>query len=293
MNERQLKIFYEVATKLSMTEAANSLFMSQPAISQTIKDLEKEYCVNFFDRIGKKLYLTNDGEIFLSYARRILNLCDECSKEIKSSKDLKTGQLRIGASTTIGIYILTDIIGKYTKANKGIDVSITIENTINIVNLILENKIDFAYVEGPVHSDEIIVEDFCDDELVVITSVEHPFAKQKSIDIKYLEKEKVIMREKGSGTREVFENLLASKNITIGKSLELGNTEAIKKAVEAGLGISCISRRAVQREVEYGKLAIINLNDIKILRKLSVVYHKDKNLSDLFKSFLQYSRENV
>lgn len=293
MNERQLKIFYEVATRLSMTDAANSLFMTQPAVSQTIKDLETEYGVSFFDRIGKKLYLTHDGDIFLSYARRILNLCDECSKEIMSSKDLKTGQLRIGASTTIGIYILTDIIGKYTKENKGIDVSITIENTNNIVNLILENKIDFAYVEGPVHSDEIIVEDFCDDELVVITSVEHPFAKQKSIDIKSLEKEKIIMREKGSGTREVFESLLMSNNITIGKSLELGNTEAIKKAVEAGLGISCISSRAVQREAEYGKFAIIKLNDVKILRKLSVIYHEDKNLSELFKSFMQYSRENA
>jgi len=293
MNERQLKIFYEVATKLSMTEAANSLFMTQPAISQTIKDLEKEYCVNFFDRIGKKLYLTNDGEIFLSYTRRILNLCDECSKEIMSSKDLKTGQLRIGASTTIGIYILTDIIGKYTKENKGIDVSITIENTNNIVNLILENKIDFAYVEGPVHSDELIVEKFCDDELVVITSVEHPFAKQKTIDIKALESEKIIMREKGSGTREVFENLLISHNLTIRKFLELGNTEAIKKAVEASLGISCISKRAVQSELENKKLTAVPLQNIRISRKLSVIYHKDKNLSNLFNSFLQYSRENI
>lgn len=180
MNERQLKIFYEVATKLSMTEAASNLFMTQPAISQTVKDLEKEYGVNFFDRIGKKLYLTHDGEVFLSYSRRILNLYDECSKEIRSSRDLKTGQLRIGASTTIGLYILTDIIGKYIKENKGIDVSITIENTNNIAASILENKIDFGYVEGPVHADEINVEDFCNDELVVITSIEHPFTKQKN-----------------------------------------------------------------------------------------------------------------
>ncbi len=293
MNERQLKIFHEVATRLNMTQAASALYMSQPAVSQTIKDLEREFGLNFFDRIGKKLYLTCNGEILFSYARRILNLHNECLNEIKSAKDLKSGRLRIGASTTIGIYILTDIIGKYSKDNKDIDISIIIENTNNIVNLILENKIDFAYVEGPVHSDEIIVEDFYDDELVIITSTEHHFAKQKTIDIKALEKEKIIMREKGSGTREIIETLLLSHNIKIQKSLELGNTEAIKKAVEAGLGISCISNRAISKEVKHNNLAIIKLKNEKIIRKLSVIYHKDKILSNLFNSFLQYSRDNT
>lgn len=291
MNERQLRIFYEVATKLSMTEAANKLFMTQPAISQTIKELENEYEIKFFDRIGKKLYLTNDGETFLKYIRRILNLYDECEKEIKKSKDLKSGQLKIGASTTIGIYILTDIIGKYTKLNKGVDVSIIIENTKNISNLILENKIDFAFIEGPVHSDEIIVKDFCDDELVIITSPEHPWTDKKEICVKEIEKEKIIMRELGSGTREVFEKILISNNIIPTFSLELGNTEAIKKAVEAGLGISCISKRAIQREVEYKKLAIINIKDIKITRKLNLIYHKDKNFSNLYDSFIAYCEQ--
>ena len=293
MNERQLRIFYEVATKLSMTESANALFVTQPAISQTIKELEKEYCVKFFDRIGKKLYLTSDGETFLQYVRRILNLYDECNKTIKNSKDLKSGQLKIGASTTIGIYILTDIIGKYTKLHKGIDVSIIIENTQNISNLILENKIDFAFVEGPVHSDEIVVKEFCDDELVIITSPEHHWASLKEIDIKEIEQEKIIMREQGSGTREIFEKLLISQNINLKSSLELGNTEAIKKAVEAGLGISCISKRAVQRENEYGKLAIVDLNGIKITRKLNLIFHKDKNISNLFSSFIEYCKQEV
>lgn len=293
MNERQLKIFYEAATKLSMTEAANILFMTQPAVSQTIKELENEYGIKFFDRIGKKLYLTNDGETFLKYVRRILNLYDECEKELKNSKNLKSGQLKIGASTTIGIYILTDIIGKYTKLNKGIDVSIIIENTKNISNLILENKIDFAFVEGPVHSDEIMVKDFCDDELVIIASPEHPLADKKEIHINEIQKEKIIMREQGSGTREVFEKVLIASNIAPKFSLELGSTEAIKKAVEAGLGISCISKRAIQREVEYKKLAIVKIKDIKIIRKLNLIYHKDKNFSNLYDSFIAYCRDEA
>lgn len=276
-----------------MTESASNLFMTQPAVSQAIKDLENEFGLNFFDRIGKKLYLTHDGETLFSYARRILNLYDECQKEIKSVKDLKAGQLKIGASTTIGIYILTGIIGKYTKINEGIDVSIIIENTKNISNLILDNKIDFAFVEGPVYSNEILVEEFCDDELIIIASVEHQFASQNEIDIKDLEKEKIIMREKGSGTREIFENLLLTNNVKLQKILELGNTEAIKKAVEAGLGISCLSKRAVQREIEHKKLAVINLKDIEITRKLNLIYHKDKNLSDLHKSFFNYCRQVI
>ena len=293
MNERQLKIFYEVATRLSMTEAANNLFMTQPAVSQAIKDLEQEFGLNFFDRIGKRLYLTSDGEILFSYARRILNLYDECVKEIKSVKDLESGSLRIGASTTIGIYVLTDIIGKYTKENKNIDVSITIENTNNVANLILENKVDFAYVEGPVHSKEIAVEEFCDDELVIITSVEHPFSMRKTIDIKELEKEKIIMREKGSGTREVFENILIANNLKINRFLELGNTEAIKKSVEANLGVSCISKRAIKDEIKNNKLACVLVDNVKISRKLNIIYHKDKTLSNLFKAFMTYSKEKV
>jgi DNA-binding transcriptional LysR family regulator len=118
MNERQLRIFYEVANRLNMTEAAEFLYISQPAISQTIKELEIEYGVKFFDRIGRKLYLTGEGQTFFKYVRRILNLYDECSKSIKNVKDLNAGQLRIGASTTIGIYILTDIIGKFHRSLK-------------------------------------------------------------------------------------------------------------------------------------------------------------------------------
>lgn len=293
MNERQLKIFVEVANKLNMTEAAGCLFMTQPAVSQTIKDLEHNFGVKLFDRIGKKLYLTNEGETFFKYSRRILNLYEECSKTIQNTKNSDCGQLKIGASTTIGIYILTDIVGKFTKGHKNIDISMIIENTKNIADLILQNKIDFAFVEGPVHSDEIAISPFCDDELVLITSCEHPWAHKKNIDINEIKNQKLIMREKGSGTREVFENLLNAHNVEYNVSLELGNTEAIKKAVEVDLGISCISKRAVKREIESKKLVAVKLNNIKISRKLNIIYHKDKYLSNLFETFINFCRNEA
>ncbi|MDK2919414.1 MAG: hypothetical protein PWQ37_2147 [Candidatus Petromonas sp.] len=293
MNERKLRIFYEVAVKLNMTEVAKKLYISQPAVSQTIKEIEEEFGVKFFDRIGRKLYLTYEGKVFLNYVRRILNLYDECSKTIKDIKGLKKGKLKIGASTTIGIYILTDIIGKFTKKHKEVDTSITIENTKIITDMILENKIDFAFVEGPVYSDEIIVEKFCNDELVFITPPDHPWSKLKSIDMKKIAEEKIIMREQGSGTREIVENVLNTNGIHYKVDFELGNIEAIKKAVEAGLGISCISKRCIKKEVEDGRLAVIRLKRIRIIRKLNLIYHKDKYLSNLFNEFINFAKKET
>jgi len=293
MNERQLRIFYEVALKLSMTEAAEKLYMSQPAISQTIKELESKFAVKLFDRIANKLYLTHQGEIFFSYSRRILNLYDECLNIITNTKNLKAGQLKVGASTTIGIYILADIIGKFKKLNKDIDISIVIENTRTLANFILENKIDFAFVEGPVYSEEIVIKEFCDDELVIIIPPEHPWVDLEHINIEEIIGQTIIMRERLSGARESFENLLNSHNIDLNVSIELGNTEAIKKAVEAGLGISCISKRTVEREVKDNRLAIVRLKDIKISRKFNLIYHKDKYISRLFDAFIDFFKQEL
>lgn len=291
MNERQLKIFFEVATRLSMTEAAKVLSMTQPAISQTIKEIETEYQECFFDRIGKKLYLTNAGEIMLGYTRRILNISDECKKSIKDLKELRKGHLKIGASTTIGIYILTDIIGEYKKLHNEIDVSIIIENTKNISNLILENKVDIAFVEGPVYSEEILKKDFWDDELVLVCNNENSLNERNNLKIQDIVNQKFIMREQGSGTREVIEALFKLHNIELNNYLELGSTEAIKRAVEAGLGISCLSERAIKRELEQKILGVIRISDMVISRKLNLIYHKDKSFSKLTKDFICFCKK--
>jgi len=293
MNERKLRIFYEVSKELNMTKAAEKLYVSQPSISQAINDLENDLSVKLFDRIGKRLYLTYEGEIFLNYTRRILNIYDEAVKVIKEMNTLKRGKLKIGASTTIGIYILPDIIGSFSKIYDNIDISIIIENTENIVKLIEENKIDVAFVEGPPHSDEIEIQKFCDDELVFITSKTHPWVKSKKILQSDIVKEKIILREKGSGTREVFMAALKQKSIDCNIFMELGHTEAIKKAVEAGLGISCISKRCVKDEVNYGKLMISSIEGLKIKRDLYVIHHKDKYISNTISTFWKFAKEKT
>lgn len=293
MNERKLRVFYEVATKLNMTEVANQLFISQPAISQTIRELENDFGVQFFDRIGKKLYLTHEGEVFLNYARRILNLYDDCFKTLKDTSELKSGKLRIGASTTIGIYILPEIIGKFYHEYRDIEVSIVIENTKIIADMILKNQLDFAFVEGPVFTEEITEEFFCNDELVFITPTNHPWAKLDEIDLKLIENSKIIMREQGSGTREVFEEALKDFDVNFQIEFELGNTEAIKKAVEADLGVSCISLRCVEKEGMDGSIAIKRIKGLKIMREFHLIYHKDKYISKLFNLFVDFCRKEV
>lgn len=293
MNERKLRVFYEVATKLNMTEVANQMFISQPAISQTIRDLEDDFGIQFFDRIGKKLYLTHEGDLFLNYVRRILNLYDDCYKTIKDNSELKNGKLRIGASTTIGIYLLPEIIGKFYQEHKEIEVSIVIENTKIIADMILKNQIDFAFVEGPVFTSEIQEEYFCDDELVLITPPSHPWAQLEEVDLKELENAEFIMREQGSGTREIFEEALKDFDINYEIKFELGNTEAIKKAVEANLGVSCVYRKCVAKEAMDGSIAVRNIKGLKIMREFQLIHHKDKYFSKLFSLFIDFCRNHV
>lgn len=292
MNERKLNIFYNVATKLNMTEVARELYISQPAISQCIHELEEELGVKLFDRISKKLYLTHEGEVFLNYSRRILNLYEDAIKTMKDSVELRAGKLVVGASTTIGIYILPELLGKFKKIYKDIDVSIIIENTENIEDLVLKNRIDFAFIEGIIEDSEILQENFWDDELVIIYSKDHRFNGMDYIDKEEIAKEKMIMRESGSGTRSVVESIFDKNDIKYNLQFGLGNTEAIKRAVEADLGISCISKKCIENEVASGKLSYSRIRDVSMARDLKLICHKDKCLNKIMNLFIEFSKNS-
>lgn len=293
MNERKLRIFQEVATHLNMSAVASRMYLSQPAVSQVIHELEDKLGTRLFDRIGKKLYLTEAGRVFLHYARKTLTTYAEGLKAVNELSGATTGSLAIGASTTIGIYVLPDIIGRFLNRYPGVEFSITIENTKVVEERVLDNAVDFAYVEGPVDSQEVAVEEFCGDELVFITHPRHPWAAAGWVDIPEVSRGKFILREAGSGTREVFERAMREAGVSYKVAFELGNTEAIKKAVEAGLGVSCISLRSVTREVELGKLAVVKLNQMDIKRTFNLIYHRDKYMSALFQAFTQFAGEEV
>lgn len=290
MNFRKLKIFYETAIHLNMTKVAKNMYISQPSISQSINELEQDLNVKLFDRIGKRLFLTHEGEIFLNYARRILNLYDEGVKTIKDCSVNAEGKIVIGASTTIGIYILPEIIKEFSANFKGVEISLIIENTKTIERLILENKVDFAFVEGEITSDEIIKETAWKDELIFICGDSNKLKNYDLINGKFLENEKFIMREEGSGTREHTEIFLRKNKIKFNKFLELGNTEAIKKTVEANLGIGCLSYRVVEDRIKLGKLFSFRVKEGRIERDLYLILHKDKFISNNMKKFIEYSK---
>lgn len=289
MNIRKLKVFYATAISLNMTKVAKELYISQPSVSQCIHEIEEELGVVLFDRIGKRIYLTNEGNVYLKYTRRILNLYEESVEMVKKINNKESGKIRIGASTTIGIYILPDIIKDFVEEHKGIEISLIVENTTNIEKLILENKIDFAYVEGDIQSEEITVESQWTDELVFICSKKHPWANKIEFDKEELENEKFIMREEGSGTRSIVEGYLRDKSIKYRTFMELGNTEAIMRSVEANLGIGCLSERCVKDRIKLGSLHALNLKSGKIKRNLVLILHKDKFVNNNMKEFMNFS----
>lgn len=290
MNFRKIKIFYETATELNMTKVAKKMYISQPSISQAIHEIEEELNVKLFDRIGKKIYLTEEGNIYLNYVRRILNLHEECLKTIDDMGKNQKGKIKIGASSTIGIYILPDIIKGFLQNNSGIEISLSVFNTEKIEKMILENEIDFAFVEGNTSHSEIVTEEVWEDELIFICSPTHRWNKKLYLSKQDIEDEKLIMRETGSGTRQVVEAFLKNNDIKYNVFMELGNTEGIKKSVEANLGVSCLSKRSVIEKIDNGTLSGFRLKDEKINRMLSLIYHKDKFLSNNMKRFIEYSK---
>ncbi|SHE39759.1 LysR substrate-binding domain-containing protein [Clostridium fallax] len=290
MNERKLKIYYEVATSLNMTKVAERMFISQPSISQAIKEIEEEMDCIFFERLGKKLYLTYEGEVFLSYARRILNLMEESKCRIKSFKNIEAGYISIGASTTIGVHLLPSIVRNFSKEYPMVDISLEIKNTDEIVNMILDNTIDLGLIEGEVNLDELIINDFYIDELVFIAPLEHHWKDKKYLDKTDFNDETLILRENGSGTRMIVERALKNKGIIYNTHMEIGHNEAIKKLVKNGFGVSCISKLCIEKDEEKDFI-IRRMKDGKIIRNFYLVYHKDKFISKLLNIFLQYVKE--
>lgn len=290
MNIRKLEIFYKTAKCLNMSQVAKDMYISQPSISQCISEIESELDTKLFDRIGKKLYLTHEGKIFYEYTRRILNIYEEGINVVRSSKSNK-GNLVIGASTTIGTYIMPHIIHEFNKKEEDIEISMIIDNKHNIEELILNNKVDIAFIEGTVSSKEIILKDIWTDELVFISSINHEWNGKKYLDLEDLKNNKFIIREDGSGTRERFEDFLENKDIKFDSYIELSNLEAILNYVKLNIGVSCVPYMSVLSEENLKSINIYRLKNHNIDRFLYSAIHKDKYISKPIKCFIEFCEE--
>lgn len=291
LNFHQLKILLAVADCGSFSRAAEELFISQPAVSVQVKQLERALGVELLDRSGGKLRLTDDGQIVCEYARRIFALADEMQSALCEIDGLMSGRLTIGASTTVGEYLLPRLMGRFKERHPGITLGLEIANTQAVIARILDRRLHLGLVGDAVRSESLEVLPYRSDEIVVIASLEHRLARQSRVSVAEIANEGFIVREAGSATRRVAEATLKRLGIEMKVVMELGSNEAVKQAVAANLGIGMISRYAIDAELAARRLRTLDVEGCRCQRQLSIVYLRGKRLTRAEQAFLEMIRE--
>ncbi|MFC0274836.1 LysR substrate-binding domain-containing protein [Metabacillus herbersteinensis] len=273
MNIENLKMFCLVVDEENISQAARLSFVSQPAVTRQIHQLENFYGTLLFDRAEGKLKVTETGRMLYPYAKSITNDFHRSKEAIQQATGEYNAILRVGASLTIGEYLLPSLLGRFKKQTPKIKVTLTIKNTPSILEDLSNDVIDLALVEGIVEDNHFVVEKFADDELVLVYPSDHPWRDRIEINIEELANERMIWRESISGTRLIVENTLREYGVLdkIESYMEIGSTQAIKSAVEAGLGVSILPRLTVARELEQGFLQEMKMTGIDIKRNLWLV----------------------
>lgn len=281
MTLRQISVFTAVAETLNMTEAGKKLFVSQPTVSQAIADLEREIGTKLFERIGKRLFLTAEGEEFRAGARQVAEVLREACDRVG-----RRGRLRAACTLTVGTTIFDALLVRFLEREPACDLTFVCDNTRAVEAMLLDNAIDIAVIEGTVRSPRIVTHGILDDEMVLVVAPGHALAGQPSARPRQLAGERFILREEGSGTRDIFTQTMARHGIPYAVAGVMNNAEAIKHAVAAGLGISVISRRAVARETASGALVEIKLPGLRFPRTFRLAWHRDKHLTDQMRRFI-------
>jgi DNA-binding transcriptional LysR family regulator len=268
MNLNHLAIFHAVAEAGSVTRAAERLCISQPAVSKQLRELERSLGMALFHRLSKGIQLTEAGQLLRGYSGQLFAVEAEAEQALKELRALQRGAIRIGASTTIGVYLLPEICAQFHQQYPGIEMNLEITNSAGVEHLLRANQIDLALSEGLEPAPDLQAEIFRWDDLVVIAAPNHPLMQQLSVNAAEICGEPFILREPGSGTRAVVEQALDRKGLTVQPVMSLGSTEAIKRSVAAGAGLSIVSRMAVTLELETGRLAVLPMTDLSIQRPL-------------------------
>ena len=285
MTLRHLEIFVAVADIGTMTGASERLYISQPTVSQAIMELERYYGTKLFDRMGKKLYRTQAGERLLSYARHVTSLVSEMALQMTQVE--ATGILRVGASATVGIRFLPERVKRFQSAVQGIQIQAVVKNTMDIEQLLLKNELDIGLVEGDVHSLDLLVSPFAEDELVIVCGKENPLYGKSIVEPLELENQSYLMREVGSGTRELFEYAMAAKGLTWNVVWESNSFESITAAAEHNIGLAVLSKDLVKPALETGQLWCISTPFLNLKRKWRIISHKNKYRTAAMQAFIE------
>lgn len=269
LNLHHLRVFARVAQEGGFTRAAQSLRLSQPAVSKAVRELERQTGVPLLERAGRATRLTAAGEALFVRARELFTVEQSAEEELRALRGLDGGVLRVGASTTVATYLLFPYLARFRATNPRVELRVASANTRAIARALIERRLDVALVEGPVSHPQIAVVPWREDELVLIVPPTHRLASKRSIPLRELSDEPFIVREPGSGTRKVAERALAAHGVTPKVTLQLGSTEAIKQAVAAGLGLAFVSRFAVEDQVKLGRITAVGIREAALGRMLT------------------------
>lgn len=283
MTIKHIRIFVTVYQKESITRAAEILGMTQPATSLAIKELEEYYHTKLFERNGRGIRATQAGSQLYPNAVRLLSLYQEMDQEMQNWNT--AGKLRIGSSISIGSCILPQLVSRFTQHYPELDLYVKVDSSDVIQEAILENQLDFALIEGSVHSDKIRSQIFLDDELIPVCSRFHPLADAQDVSLEELKEEPFLMREKNSGTRELADSNFAVKGFHIHPIWESTSTAALINAVSAGLGISILPKRMLEKQLRMHQIFSFSIKDIDLTRHYYLVYHENKFISPAMQDF--------
>lgn len=285
MNRNHLALFQAVAEEGSFSRGAERLFISQPAVSKQIAEFERALSTRLFDRVPKGVQLTESGELLLGYARRLSALEEEAEQAMGELHGLTRGRLRVGASLTIGAYVLPEVFGAFRERYPGVELSLEIANTETIERLVEQGAADIGLTEGLAENPLLEATVFLEDELVPIAPPNHPILKTGPVTAAHLCHEPFLLREPGSGTRAVVERAFAQQGLTLRPVMSLGSIEAIKRAVAAGVGLAVVSRLTLGLELETGRLAIVPLSDLTIRRPLHRLHRRGSHETSAAEAF--------
>jgi DNA-binding transcriptional LysR family regulator len=295
LDYRQMLAFVNVVEGKSFTHAAKALFMTQPAISWQIKSLEQELELQLLERKERNVVVTEAGRLFYIHAKRIVRQYEDAINEMEQFKGLEKGHLIIGASTIPGEYVLPTIIGEFKNKFPGATIAMQIADTGTIVEMLLANEIHLGITGAKIKEPKLAWHSFLQDELVLIISPKHPLAEKEVVSFEDLKEQDFIAREKSSGTWMVVRNKLKEMGLASGELniiMEIGSTRAVITAVEAGLGLSWVSRLAVKDTLQLGLVKELQVEDLHIMRDLYLTYNKKKTLSPLAEEFTKYITGN-
>lgn len=289
-----LKVFITVADKKNFSKAAKALNLTQPAISFQIQTLEQYYQTMLFDRVNRHVKLTEAGELLLEYALSMNDLQSQLERKMQQLTGHVKGTLMIGASRTVGEYIMPYIICAFKNEYTDVDITLEIYNTKHVEELVLSNHLDVGLVESQVKHDELMFQSILEDELVVVVPTTHPWAERNEVTLDELAGEPFIIREPGSGSRLVFEQALIDAEFDVESLniiMEIGNITAIKSAIISGLGISVMSKWAARDMVEGKMASIVRIKDLKMPRRFNILLNENHFESEACSHFIHYLAE--